>query len=245
MIAVADASKEKSERRPIYWPWILTFLTSLVFISVLFDWFYVRCWIGLNPNEIGDTIAGFAGILAFIWLIAGYKLQQRELELNTKAVQQQSTEIAASVEQLRNQSKSLHDTQLFTKRDVLLKIIERKEGEIETAAIRFVRNSEKYGDDIRKQFSNHGVSLSDACIYMFTRKIFSDGRASSWLSERKNDEDLLIIQKAFIEGQEFCEQMEDDGATTATYENGICGDIYRCCSKFLGVDVKFVYRGVK
>jgi hypothetical protein len=34
----------------------------------------------LPPNEIGDWLSGFASSLAFIWLVAGFHLQRRQLD---------------------------------------------------------------------------------------------------------------------------------------------------------------------
>lgn len=40
-----------------------------------------------NPNEVGDTLAGFAGALAFIWLIVTVTLQSQELKAQRKELQ--------------------------------------------------------------------------------------------------------------------------------------------------------------
>lgn len=42
------------------------------------------------PNEIGDTLAGFAGALAFVWLIATVWLQSQELAAQRKEIADQS-----------------------------------------------------------------------------------------------------------------------------------------------------------
>ncbi|WP_299082313.1 hypothetical protein [uncultured Ruegeria sp.] len=42
-----------------------------------------------TPNEVGDTLAGFAGALAFIWLIATVWLQSQELAEQRKELREQ------------------------------------------------------------------------------------------------------------------------------------------------------------
>lgn len=37
-----------------------------------------------QPNEVGDFVAGFAGAMAFLWLIASFRMQSKELEMQRK-----------------------------------------------------------------------------------------------------------------------------------------------------------------
>ncbi|HEY0922548.1 hypothetical protein [Rheinheimera pacifica] len=53
----------------------------------------------LQPNEIGDSLAGFFAPLAFFWLVAGYIQQGKELQQNTEALRLQHEELKNSVEQ--------------------------------------------------------------------------------------------------------------------------------------------------
>ncbi len=53
-----------------------------------------------DPNEVGDFVAGFAGALAFLWLIASFRMQgselmmqREELALQRKAIQLQTKEL--------------------------------------------------------------------------------------------------------------------------------------------------------
>lgn len=53
---------------------------------------------GMEPNAIGDFLAGTVSPLALIWLVAGYLQQGKELRLNTEALQAQLKELALQVE---------------------------------------------------------------------------------------------------------------------------------------------------
>lgn len=83
------------------WPWIVgTFLTLLIgcfayvsawlpacyetsaaVINCPTKWFYLK---QSTPNELGDTLAGFAGALAFIWIIVTVAMQAMELSEQRK-----------------------------------------------------------------------------------------------------------------------------------------------------------------
>jgi hypothetical protein len=56
----------------------------------------------LKLNELGDFLAGVFGPLSFFWLIIGYVQQQKELMLNTRALQLQAEELKNSVAQQRD-----------------------------------------------------------------------------------------------------------------------------------------------
>lgn len=48
-------------------------------------------------NEIGDFLAGIFGALAFFWLVIGYFMQNSELRLNRRSLEQQIEEFKKSV----------------------------------------------------------------------------------------------------------------------------------------------------
>lgn len=60
----------------------ITVLTLLIFIYAS----YVKGLFGLELNEIGDAIAGFASFLAFLWLIVTVVLQYSELRLQRQEI---------------------------------------------------------------------------------------------------------------------------------------------------------------
>jgi hypothetical protein len=55
----------------------------------------------LDPNEIGDFLAGTFAPLAFLWLVLGFKQQGDELQNSARALWLQSEELRNSVEQQR------------------------------------------------------------------------------------------------------------------------------------------------
>ncbi|HTF96618.1 MAG TPA: hypothetical protein VL995_10840 [Cellvibrio sp.] len=83
-------------KKPTIVATILTVLLVLLFATLL----YIRRGElpGLTLNELGDFTAGFAAPLAFIWLVAGYIQQGKELQLNTDALKAQQRELKLQVE---------------------------------------------------------------------------------------------------------------------------------------------------
>lgn len=104
---------EQERRRLTAWAWwvtggyglLLLLLASMaIFGEKGFDQFRF-----MQPNEVGDLLAGVAGPLAFIWLVYGYFLQgiairqqAEELSQNTRALKLQEEALRAQVEELKS-----------------------------------------------------------------------------------------------------------------------------------------------
>lgn len=106
-------SKEESNKSTNILLLIATLLT--VFVVVIFSVLsYQKNLLGLDLNEIGDSFAGFAGCLAFLWLIVTVLLQNTELRLQRKEV---SGLKGASEDQARSLKASLQVQTLVFIRD--------------------------------------------------------------------------------------------------------------------------------
>ena len=55
----------------------------------------------MEPNEVGDVLAGFAGPLAFIWLVHGYFLQGVAIRQQGYELQQNTDALKLQADQLR------------------------------------------------------------------------------------------------------------------------------------------------
>lgn len=84
----------------------------LAIIGMLFTlaWLAVIVWIfrgrmgeigQLQPNEVGDFLAGSLGPLGILWLILGFFQQGLELRENTRALDLQATELRNSTQEQR------------------------------------------------------------------------------------------------------------------------------------------------
>lgn len=78
-------------------PFCETYLPRVVFCRP--KW---RVFMDAAPNEIGDTLAGFAGALAFIWVIVTVALQSTQLRY-------QRVELQATREEIKQQREATED----------------------------------------------------------------------------------------------------------------------------------------
>lgn len=93
---------------------------------------------GMQPNNIGDFLAGVLGPLSILWLILGFFQQGVELRQNTRALELQAEELRNSVEQ----QKSLVD-------------VSRRQVEAELDVLRFER--ERHAKAALPNFVLNGV----------------------------------------------------------------------------------------
>ena len=76
----------------------------------------------LPVEELGNFLEGAFAPLAFLWLVIGYFLQQKELEQNTDALRTQAIEIRRSAEQAVIQSENLAASELHARQEAFLQI---------------------------------------------------------------------------------------------------------------------------
>lgn len=84
---------------------------AIIIVAVIFvalDWCAAKA---MTLNEWGDFIAGFAAMLAFLWLVLGYYQQNKELKQNTEMLRLQRQEMEELVATTREQTDSMVKTQ--------------------------------------------------------------------------------------------------------------------------------------
>ena len=84
-------------------------------------------WIGFAtqpPEQLGNFLEGAFAPLAFLWLVIGYFLQQKELQQNTDALRTQAVEIQKTAEQAVIQSKNLAASEIHQRQEAFLKIVD-------------------------------------------------------------------------------------------------------------------------
>ncbi len=96
--------------------WILLGVT---YISGVIGW---RNFTVLPAEELGNFLEGAFAPLAFLWLVIGYFLQQKELEQNTEALRAQAIEIRRSAEQAVIQSENLAASEMHARQEAFLQI---------------------------------------------------------------------------------------------------------------------------
>ena len=76
----------------------------------------------LPAEELGNFLEGAFAPLAFLWLVIGYFLQQKELEQNTEALRAQAVEIQRTAEQAVIQTENLVASEVHQRQDTFLQI---------------------------------------------------------------------------------------------------------------------------
>lgn len=143
---MSGRQKTKSSRSMAMWIGIcLTFLVLCVFAYFLFGfpvetgaqsyhskWAYL---LAASPNEIGDTLAGVAGALAFVWLVVTVSLQATELREQRKEFHKMAEAQQRQVEILSAQGEIFLDEQRQRAEDRAQRILEA-----ELTALRSISN---------------------------------------------------------------------------------------------------------
>ena len=96
--------------------WILL---GVLYISTVIGW---SSFAVLPAEDLGNFLEGAFAPLAFLWLVIGYFLQQKELEQNTEALRAQATEIQKTAEQAIIQSENLAASELHARQEAFLQI---------------------------------------------------------------------------------------------------------------------------
>ncbi len=97
----------------------LWILLGVLYISNVVGWSKFSV---LPAEELGNFLEGAFAPLAFLWLVIGYFLQQKELEQNTEALRAQAIEIRRSAEQAVIQSENLAASEMHARQEAFLQI---------------------------------------------------------------------------------------------------------------------------
>jgi type II secretory pathway pseudopilin PulG len=81
------------------------FITVIWFLIIVFIFLFTGLEHPDSLNELGDFLAGIFAPIAFFWLILGYKQQGKQLEQNTKALEQQERALQLQIDEMRQGTK--------------------------------------------------------------------------------------------------------------------------------------------
>ena len=81
------------------------FITVIWFLIIVFIFLFTGLEHPDSLNELGDFLAGIFAPIAFFWLILGYMQQGKQLEQNTKALEQQERALQLQIDEMRQGTK--------------------------------------------------------------------------------------------------------------------------------------------
>ena len=88
----------------------------------------------LPADELGNFLEGAFAPLAFLWLVIGYFLQQKELEQNTEALRSQAVAIQRTAEQAVIQSEQMTANEMHARQEAFLQVAKSVSGQLGSIA---------------------------------------------------------------------------------------------------------------
>ena len=79
-------------------------------------------FLGQGADQIGGFLEGAFAPLAFLWLVIGFFLQQRELTANNEAIRQQYHEMRRTAENAEVQARAIADSELHARQETFMKL---------------------------------------------------------------------------------------------------------------------------
>ena len=110
--------------------WRLILASTITLFWLVSGIFYLTVYIGWSAffeqplDSLGSFLEGAFAPLAFLWLVVGYFLQQKELSENTNAIQKQHIEMQKSAEYLAIQAASIQTSVLHSQQQSFIRIFE-------------------------------------------------------------------------------------------------------------------------
>jgi hypothetical protein len=163
--------------------WRLFLAMSLTTFWLGFGLFYLSTVIGWDQffsqplESLGSFLEGAFAPLAFLWLVVGYFLQQKELAKNTEVIQKQHTEMQKSADNAALQATSIQASAIHTQQQTFMRIYE------------IVRES--MGGILGMLFiSSQGADG--------TGLVDSDGMAELWAEQVRGDPEVFTRRFLFI-----------------------------------------------
>ncbi|WP_375201948.1 hypothetical protein [Hyphococcus sp.] len=166
-----EQSAKPNEQTVLLWS---SSLSAFLVISAIviglngrYNWFPF-----LKPNEVGDFLAGFAGALAFIWIIAAILLQREELQLQRQELTLTRAETHRLADEAERQALALQAsarTYFIQRWENALKVI--GDIRIENAADAFLEEvySHEHTKNSAKELFKRRLSRKEFSILSFER----------------------------------------------------------------------------
>ena len=165
-------------KHPIDWRiWLgltLTFAWLLLGFTYVVATVGVGRFTGLPADEIGSFFEGAFAPLAFLWLVIGYFLQQKELQLNTQALRAQADQIQRSAEQAVIQSEKMAANEVHARQETFLKIADNVRAQLGTiVGFLFISSQSATADGTvtNEEQGRMFASLSQRDFEVFARRL--------------------------------------------------------------------------
>lgn len=117
-----------------------------IYIGTRFGW---SGFLHLPLGELGDFLDGAFAPLAFLWLVLGLFLQQRELAANNAAIQRQSEVMQRMAEHAEVQTRAIAANELHARQDTFIDVAQLVTFQLEViAGMLFLSSQGSVGDGV-------------------------------------------------------------------------------------------------
>ena len=138
---------------------------GVLYVAASMGW---TAFLRLPLGDLGDFLDGAFAPLAFLWLVLGLFLQQRELAANNRAIQRQFEVMQRTAEHAEIQTRAIAANELHARQDTFIDVSQMVMYQLEViAAMLFISSQGTIGD---------GVVSDDEVDLMFAR--LSSGESS-------------------------------------------------------------------
>lgn len=146
----------------------LWLVAGLLYVASSLGW---TGFLGLPLGDLGDFLDGAFAPLAFMWLVLGLFLQQRELAENNHAIQRQFEIMQRTAEQAEIQTRAIAANELHARQDTFIDVAQLVMTQLEViAAMLFISSQGTPGDSV---VSDDEVDLMFARLSSGESSVFS------------------------------------------------------------------------
>jgi hypothetical protein len=131
-------------------------------------------FLSLPADGVGGFLEGAFAPLAFLWLVIGFFLQQRELSQNTEAIRMQYDIMRKAADQAEIQARAISLNELHQHRETFLKLVDivsKQMGVI--AGFLYMSSATEAGDDVSDEIGNLWTRLGSGDPEVFSRQLMA------------------------------------------------------------------------
>ena len=164
-----------------------------------------------SAPELGSFLEGAFAPLAFLWLVIGFFLQQRQLAENTLAIQRQYEALCRSAEQAEIQSRAIASNELHARQDTFIDVSRMVSNQLGVIAGYLWMSSQS---EDAQQISENWAALGQGDHAVFSRLmialVFSGNAAAAdlcWSTpvRARHSEEIIRVFERLVASAEACD----------------------------------------
>ena len=215
--------------------WRLHFSLGLTIVWLLLGFTYISGVVGWtdfvrqNAPSLGSFLEGAFAPLAFLWLVVGFFLQQKQLTENTKTIQMQLAEMRRTAEQAEIQSRAIAADELHSRQDTFMRVVEMVKEQLGNLGGFIGTSHLEGGGDMTELWESvgkgdHGAFSRRMIWWCWTGEV--SPRELFYGTEARARHSRLFI-RAFERLGRSAAQCDPDGMISEALEDSFHGALYR------------------